>query len=171
MPPERGARLAWRVAPALGLLLLLGCTVPERTAALSPTMTTLTGKPVTLKDYQGRVVLLDVWATWCVPCIKDIPRIQSLQDRYEPKGLTVLGVSLDEEGAARVRPFVRKHKMTYPILLDLRGANSVRQVFNIEKIPTLILLDASGKTLRRWEADASTEDIEIAVIDALRNAR
>lgn len=170
MPLERGVRIARSVAPVLGLVLLLGCTVPER-QPLSPTMTTLAGKPVTLKGYQGKVVLLDVWATWCTPCIKDIPRIQSLHNRYEQKGLTVLGVSLDEEGVARVLPFVRKHKMTYPILMDSRGTDSVRQIFGIQKIPTLILLDVSGKTLKRWEADASTEEIEIAVIDALRNVR
>jgi len=134
-------------------------------------MTTLDGEPVGLERYRGQVVLLDVWATWCPPCVAALPRLQALHERYQNKGFAVVGVSLDAGGASTVRPFVARRGLTYPMLLDTQGAASARRVFGIETLPALFLVDATGQIVGRWTGEASADEIEAAVINALGKAK
>src|SRR5687767_10454531 len=118
LPLKRGG-----VAAALFLLAVLGALPacrgdspdarPSAAAAPDFTLTDISGKQVSLKDYRGKVVLVDFWATWCPPCRVSIPAMEELHKEYGPKGLQVLSVSMDED-VELVAPFAQEQKMTYP---------------------------------------------------------
>src|SRR6266700_259737 len=85
----------------------------SRKAAPDFTLRDSTDTPVKLSDYRGRVVLLDFWATWCHGCMTEIPWYIEFQQKYEQRGLVVIGVSMDDDGWKSVRPFIAEHKVTY----------------------------------------------------------
>jgi peroxiredoxin len=105
------------------------------------TLTDLTGKNWTLRDLRGKVVLVNFWATWCPPCRKEMPDLETLYRRFGPQGLVILGIS-DEE-AAKVKPFIAHEKVTYPVLLD--PGRKVNELFQIEGIPKTFIYDREGK--------------------------
>ena len=126
------------------------------TAAAAPAVPGIRGKPapdfelpnlegakVHPSDFKDKVLLVNFWATWCAPCIVEIPWFLEFQKKYGPEGLQVVGISLDETGTKDVAPFVKKHNMTYPILL---GDDKVAEEFGgIMGLPTTFLVDRNGK--------------------------
>ncbi len=100
----------------------------------------LQGNTVRLSDYRGRVVVLNFWATWCIPCIQEIPLFQEFQDRYPQ--IAVIGVN-EEEPRDKVSQFVEELGITYPIWLDsqVKMARELR----ISMLPTTIILDEKGE--------------------------
>jgi len=108
-------------------------------------LTDLNGKTVTLSQYKGKVIILDFWATWCPPCRSEIPHFIDLYNRYQDKGLVIIGVALDEEGAKVVKPFVDEYKMNYPVLLG--NADIQKAYGGIQGIPTTFIIDKNGKVV------------------------
>lgn len=76
------------------------------------------GDRFTLSDQKGKVVLLNIWATWCAPCREETPDLQELYIKYKDKGFVVLGVSIDKQGESVVKPFMEKYGVTYPMVID-----------------------------------------------------
>ena len=105
------------------------------------TLTDLTGKTWTLKDLRGKVVLVNFWATWCPPCRKEMPDLETLYNRFGQQGLVILGIS--DEDAATVSPFIAKQGTSYPILLD--PGRKVNELFQIEGIPKTFIYGRDGK--------------------------
>jgi thiol-disulfide isomerase/thioredoxin len=101
----------------------------------------LQGNTWTLKDLAGKVVLVNFWATWCPPCQKEIPALETLYKRFGGQGLIILAIS-DEDGKT-VKPFIESRKVTYPILLD--SGRKVNDLFQVEGIPKSFVYDRSGK--------------------------
>lgn len=115
----------------------------DRKMAPNFTLTDSNGNKVQLADYRGKVVLLNFWATWCGPCQVEIPWFQEFEQQYKSKGFAVLGVSMDEEGWAAVKPYIQEHKLNYRILL---GDDSVSQVYGgLDSLPTTFMIDRDGK--------------------------
>ena len=113
-------------------------TIPAPTWALKD----INGKTVTSEDLKGKVVLIDFWATWCPPCRKMIPNLIKLDDAYKEKGLEVVGISLDEEGAPVVKSFNQKNGVNYQSLI---ADQKVIDAFGgITSIPTSFLIDRKG---------------------------
>ena len=81
------------------------------------TRNTLDGKPLHLSTYRGKLVLLNFWATWCGPCLTEIPRFNTWQTKYAPQGLQVLGVSMDDDGWTSVKPYVAEKKINYRVVV------------------------------------------------------
>jgi thiol-disulfide isomerase/thioredoxin len=107
------------------------------------TLRNLEGKPVKLSDFKGKVVLLNFWATWCPPCREDIPELIALQKQYAPQGLVVVGVSMDEGGAAGVARFLKSKEINYPIVM---GTPELAEAYGgIEVLPTTFLIDRDGR--------------------------
>jgi len=102
----------------------------------------LRGRVVRLADYRGQVVLLDFWATWCKPCLAELPHLQALQDKYGKEGLAVIAVSQDREGRAKVAPFVAEKGLSLIALLDPEAEVSRR--YFVHGIPRSFLLDRQG---------------------------
>jgi peroxiredoxin len=105
------------------------------------TLTDLSGKTWTFSELRGKVVLVNFWATWCPPCRKEMPDLESLYQRFGSQGLVVLGIS-DEE-AAKVKPFIHERKVSFPVLLD--PGRKVNDLFVVEGIPKSFVYDREGK--------------------------
>jgi peroxiredoxin len=105
------------------------------------TLTDLNGKSWTLKDLKGKVVLLNFWATWCPPCRKEMPDLETLYRRFGPQGLVILGI--DDEEAEKVKPFITQQGVTYTVLLD--PGRKVNTLFGIEGIPKTFVYDRNGR--------------------------
>jgi thiol-disulfide isomerase/thioredoxin len=104
----------------------------------------LDGSKFDLAAKRDKVVLVNVWATWCGPCRYEIPELQALHEHYAPRGLEVVGVSVDESGVESVREFVAEQKkMTYPVVLDAEG--KITNLLQTSVLPTSVLVDRSGK--------------------------
>jgi len=103
---------------------------------------TIAGNQFALSDLRGRVVVLDFWATWCPPCRMETPELQKLWDKYRDKGLVVIGISLDREGAQVVRKFAEDNKLTYWQVVDAQGR--IAEKYGIRPIPTTYIVDAKG---------------------------
>ncbi len=112
----------------------------ERFAPVFETRT-LSGEAFSLKDLQGRVVLLDFWATWCGPCRDAIPELKELARRYPPERFAIVSISVDDE-VGPVRAFVAKHGATWTQIHDAEGA--LQQRFGVEVLPSYLLLDGEG---------------------------
>jgi peroxiredoxin len=106
------------------------------------TLTDLSGKSWTLSSLRGKVVLVNFWATWCPPCRKEMPDLDTLAHRFAKQGLIVLSLS-DEDDHAKVAAYVSSHNINYPILLDLDGTTAKK--FHVEGIPKTFIFDRSGK--------------------------
>jgi cytochrome c biogenesis protein CcmG/thiol:disulfide interchange protein DsbE len=124
------------------------CPATAKKANLDFTVTDMHGKPVTLSDYKGKVILLDFWATWCGPCRIEIPHFVELQKQYGPKGLVVLGFSVDDT-VERLQPFASEFDMNYPVLVGL-GRDDIREALGpIWAMPTTLLISRDGRICRR----------------------
>lgn len=115
---------------------------PEPAPAVS--LNLLNGGVLGLDSLRGKVVLADFWATWCVPCISEIPMFNQLKKDYQPRGVEVIAISLDEEGAAKVRPFLKAHPMDYTQII---GDQSTAAAFNVDDstLPVTLLIDKQGR--------------------------
>jgi len=130
----------------------------------------LDGKDAALSQYKGKVVLVNFWATWCDPCFVEIPWLIELQQKYEAKGFTVLGISMDEEGKAAVAPFLAKERfnvngqklpMNYPIVI---GNDDVADKFGgLLGYPTSFLISRDGKIVKKVQGLISYEEFTKAI--------
>ena len=119
----------------------------------------LEGRPVDWKRFEGKVVLVDFWATWCGPCRLAMPEMQSVHDRWSKRGFSVLGISVDQQGPANVQRFVATRKLTYPVAIDdLRDPISAR--FGVRAIPTAFLVDQRGRIVHRWIGSPDRKELE-----------
>lgn len=164
---KTGARL-------LALLVLLACrreaTTPEfKTGVKFPDYQAklLDGQPFRLPDDRGRVLLVNIWATWCGPCRYEIPELKLLQQRYGGRNFDVIGVSVDVEDASdQVRDFVRDQQINYPIALDPQG--TITSLMNTTVLPTTALLDRTGKVV--WSKIGVVQSRDPELVKALETA-
>ena len=134
------------------------------------TLKDLDGNDAKLNQYKGKVVLVNFWATWCDPCYIEIPWLIEMQQKYEAKGFTVLGISMDEEGKSAVAPFLAKERfnvngqklpMNYPIVL---GNDDVATKFGgLLGYPTSFLISRDGKVVKKVQGLISYEELTRAI--------
>jgi thiol-disulfide isomerase/thioredoxin len=122
----------------------------------------LDGTPVHLRDLRGKVVLLDFWASWCAPCLAELPVVDRLAHRFAGRGLAALGVNLGDP-AATVRAVLRENRLDLPALLD---DGDVAERYHVDSIPALVLIDRQG-VIRSRELGISDERDLAARIEPL----
>ncbi len=127
----------------------------------------LAGEKISLATLAGKVVLLDFWATWCKPCVKSMPELQKLHEQLAPQGLTIVGISIDEQGQKKVPAFLARHKITYPVALD-GGETPAWESYKVKVIPALFLIDRKGRIVQQWIGEARMEEVTKAVRDLLQ---
>ena len=175
------------------VVVLIGATVyADRATRVKPTVSTgrtvqldgksagttapyvtfkdLDGKDATLAQYKGKVVLVNFWATWCDPCYIEIPWLIEMQQKYEARGFTVLGISMDEDGKSAVVPFLAKERfnvngqqlpMNYPIVI---GNDEVADKFGgLLGYPTSFLISRDGKIVKKVQGLISYEELTKAI--------
>jgi peroxiredoxin len=104
-------------------------------------VTDLDGNPVSTAAWKGKVVFINFWATWCPPCRKEIPDLETLYNRFKSQGLVILAIS--DEDASKVKPFIAERSVTYPVLLD--PGRKVNELFQVVGIPKTFIYDRGGK--------------------------
>jgi peroxiredoxin len=118
------------------VLVLVGDTAPNFT------FPGLDGKMVSLTDYRGKVVFLNIWATWCPPCRKEMPSMEKLYQQLKGEDFEILAVSVDTAGATVVGPFMKKYKLSFPALLDTRG--TVQNIYGTTGLPESFIVGRKG---------------------------
>ena len=112
---------------------------------LELSFTAVDGRKVDLAYLRGKVVLMDFWATWCPPCVEEVPSVVATYEKFKDKGFEIVGISLDKDKGA-LEAFTKKHNMTWPQFFDGQGwDNEMAKRFKIQSVPTMWLLDREGK--------------------------
>ncbi len=110
------------------------------------TMEDLDGRQISSRDWQGKATIVNFWATWCGPCLEEIPDLIRLQARY-PDHLQIIGVSMDEGPVEDVKEFVREHGMNYPVVMTTPELQ--RSFPGVFALPTSFILDAGVRTVQK----------------------
>lgn len=127
----------------------------------------IAGREISLAGLRGKPVMVVFWATWCRPCIMEIPHLVHLQEVYAPHGLTIVAISLDANGMAAVKPFLEKHpEVTYTVIPN--GAEAASAFGGIRSIPNSFLLDRRGRVVKQFVGLTPGETLEGWVQAALR---
>jgi thiol-disulfide isomerase/thioredoxin len=128
----------------------------------------LEGKKVRLADLKGKVVLVNFWATWCGPCLLEIPWFIEFEKQYGPRGFEIVGISMDEEGPSVVKPFVKNHEMNYTIVM---GTDQTPAQFGgLPGYPVSFVIDRAGNYYSKHLGLVAKEDIEDEIQILLRGS-
>ncbi|MBF0371733.1 MAG: TlpA family protein disulfide reductase [Magnetococcales bacterium] len=156
----------------LGLVLVLFVffvSIPfNRVAAEEPTgrdmpLNTVAGEVVRISDYLGKVVLVNFWATWCDPCIEEIPELVRFQEAYEKEGFTIIGVNyMEKPNRERLSQFSKKFGINYPIVYGnpARMRKVGKSLGGVYGLPTSKLLDREGKVVRSLVGNWTMDQLE-----------
>lgn len=141
------------------LLLFLACgKKTEKNPPAPPfdfSLPDLSGKVHSLKEFRGKVVFLNFWATWCPACKEDIATLEILNREYKNSGLEIIGISLDKKGLGEVDSFVQQMKIPYTVLL---GDESVIKSYGgLKGVPTSFLLDKEGRIIKKYSGQINHE--------------
>jgi peroxiredoxin len=145
-----GVALAIKLRPQLNLIEV-GSPAPQFHA-----LDLRTGRPVSIDDYEGKVVLLNIWATWCSPCRVEMPSMQHLYEKLAGTDFRLVAVSVDEEDSTVVNKFVHDLGLTFEILHDQDGA--IRRIYQTTGVPESFVIDRDGIIVKKiigaadWDA-------------------
>ena len=124
------------------------------------------GKTVSLSDFKGKVILLDFWATWCVPCKQEIPGFIELQKKFGERGLQIVGLSVDDP-LSKARAYAAQMKMNYPVLLAEGSEDILKAYEPIPSIPVSVIIDRRGRITARHLGIASMDVFEKEIVPLL----
>jgi thiol-disulfide isomerase/thioredoxin len=169
-----------RAALALGCALVLtlaGCRrVPEQPEAAGPSpylrsllLPSVGPTPYDWRRLNGRVVLVSFFATWCFPCLAELPTLEALQKEHGPEGFQVVLVGLDLQGERVLAPFADQYALNFPVLVSTEAMQQGQSAFGlIPALPATFLLDKEGRVAGAWQGMAGHEDVSKAVRTLLR---
>ena len=187
-PPRKSRRSRWLVVGCVLLLVSLALPAAARPGlselidALElsgyppdwrpPHFQTRTpeGVPVSLADFRGRVVLVNFWASWCVPCLEEMPAFEQLHRDFAPEGLTVLGINLKEEEQI-IRDFGRLLGLTFALVLDPKG--EISSAYGVVALPVTFLLGRDGRPValavgkREWAGEEARALIRLLLAEPI----
>jgi len=116
-------------------------------AAPNFSLPALDGQTISLADYKGKVVLLNIWATWCPPCVEEMPSIEKLYQALRGEAFEILAVSLDASGATAVGPFMERNELNFPALIDTAG--TLKNLYQTTGVPESFIIDKQGNILEK----------------------
>lgn len=142
------------VAPEVSRQAIAGFSLPG-----------MDGKMWKLGDHQGRVVLVNFWATWCPPCNEETPDLVRLAGKYSSQGLDVVGINMDESDAAPIQRFITEYHVPYLVVL---ATPKTSLPLAVEALPTSVLLDRHGRIAKTYEGAVSEADFQTDILPLLR---
>lgn len=122
----------------------------------------LNGKKVDLKQYRGKIVFLNFWATWCGPCKEEMPSMEALYQKLKERNFVFLTISVDYDEKKKVKDFIDKHRYTFPVLIDPKCVTL--DLFGVKGIPATILIDKNGRMVGRAVGPRDWKSSEIVSI-------
>ena len=143
---------------SMGIIKLAGFPPP---ASIDPI--DMDGIPVKLSDFEGKIVFLNFWTTWCPDCVDEMPDIEKLHKKMNNNDFIILGIDL-KESTKKIKKFIKKHKLTFKIVLDKKG--DMGRAFGIRSIPTTFILNRKGGLIgkamgaRNWDKKKSLDLFE-----------
>ena len=155
MNSPRGLTKVVSVVFLTGFFLSQPAGSPAVEKAPEFSLTDLQGQHQSLSQYQGKPVVLYFWATWCPACRNEVEKMKDVYQKYHPRGVEFVSVSLDTD-RAKLEKFVREKKIGYPVLFDGRGwENQVAKTYGIYSTPTFVLINPEGgiQALGSWSGD------------------
>ena len=137
-----------------------GGTLERVTPEAAPAVSWRDGdvQTVRLQDFAGKVVLLNFWATWCTPCVQEMPDLIKLQNNYADKGFKLVAISQDAKGVAAVKPFYKKYGFSLPVYVD--DKQKAFRAFKGRGLPTSVLIDRRGRVVARAEGLVLWDKVE-----------
>lgn len=157
--------------PPAGTVAAKNTGAPTATDPKLAKLTNADGTAFTVADVTGKVKVVNVWATWCAPCIKEMPVLNELAAKYKDQDVSFVAVSIDEEGAAKVEPFLKRgivkvdFRVAYATQDDLKAMNVV------VPIPDTVVLDANNKVVEHFDKVVEKDELEAAINKALGTAK
>lgn len=144
-------------------------TVPVKVNYSAPelTLTDTQGISRSLNEYRGQVVLINLWATWCIPCTKEMPTLQSFYNEYREQGFVVIAIN-DGEPRQDVLQFAKDYDLTFPIWLDPTYI-ATEQAFKTMNLPTSFVIDRNGTVRFMWVGGISREMLETHIAPLIKN--
>ncbi len=149
----------WRALVGTAEAAAFSCPADARPANLDFTLQDISGRPVALSAYKGKVILIDFWATWCGPCKVEIPGFVDLQTRYGGQGLQVIGVSVDDP-IEKMKPYAAEYKMNYPVVQGLGHDDLMDAYGPIWGIPVSVVISRDGRICASHAGMTSKETFE-----------
>jgi peroxiredoxin len=185
--PNKSSRRKWLylnigvaislIAVGIGSLLLMGqqsatgasqqtdtlVQASRGTAAPDFALFSPEGQEISLSDYEGQVILINWWATWCPPCKAEMPAINAFYESYQADGFVVLAVN-SQEGASTVKDFIQENGFTFPVLLDSQG--QVMDRYHVRALPTSFIIDRHGVIQHIQTGEITSQQLE-AIVEPL----
>jgi cytochrome c biogenesis protein CcmG/thiol:disulfide interchange protein DsbE len=155
------------VVIVIGGIVGIGATMTSEAGLVGPgieaphfqAVNLVTGETMTLADYSGQVVLLNIWATWCVPCEVEMPSIQRLHETLGPKGLKVVAVSIDQADSEVILEWARERDLTFEILQDRDGR--IERTYQTTGVPESFVIDRAGIIVKKEFGAREWDDPDI----------
>src|SRR3984893_16844424 len=145
---------------AVAIFFLLGILGLSGKAAAQLSLRETHADTQDIGRYRGKIVFLNFWATWCVPCQHEMPLLEEMQKRYEDKGVVVLGASVDDEKSQPlIQPFAEKNKIPFPLLVGAT-TDQMQQLQLGEAIPATAFFDADGKLIGRVLGELNKSELQ-----------
>ena len=120
-----------------------------------PQVTKLDGSPLDTASLSGKVVVVNFWATYCIPCVGELPAFNKVHRDFAAKGVAMIGVSMDEPGTP-VQPFLHDHPIDYTVA---KGGDAVAKEYNLESYPVTLVFDRTGKQVKRFNESLTEADL------------
>jgi peroxiredoxin len=124
----------------------------------------LTGKVHTMAEFNGQITVINFWATWCPPCVEEVPELNRLYTRYKTRGIQIVGIAMDKDSLNLLDQFVKKNAVSYLVLIGneqaLANLSTGALGKNFQGIPTTLLLDKRGQIYKRFDGSFDPEQLE-----------
>jgi len=151
------------------LTFAVQASAQERSLVGDFALQTIEGEELQLSSLRGRVVLLNLWATWCVPCLKEMPDLNEMHQELSPEGLTVVGLTIDGEDKPVIDRFVQRLGVTYPVVYgSVEAAQSILGTNAVPILPTTLLIDREGYIIERIVGTVPIAETTHTLQDLLR---
>lgn len=147
-----------RVFYSLSLIALLSLGQAVQASTVGLHFTDINGKPINLEDYRGKWIVVNYWATWCPPCLEEIPELILFHENHKDSDAVVVGFNMEEKKSHKaLSEFVDENMMTYPVV---PMSDDMKLIGNVPGLPTTYLIDPSGKTVAMQVGEVTTKMLE-----------